>query len=166
MRGSTQLLDQSAPRLALIALLSGVVWAGLTGMGKGAIWVGIPTVALTVLVAARAGLPAMTPRLAGAPAFAALYLVELARSAVDLALRLARRDPEFTPGLVAYRVRLRGEGARAAFMNAVSLTPGSLSVSLRGDWLIVHSLDGDSPDVRESLTTLESLVADLYGESR
>jgi multicomponent Na+:H+ antiporter subunit E len=90
----------------------------------------------------------------------------LARSAVDLALRLARRDPDFAPGLVAYRVRLRGEGARAAFMNAVSLTPGSLSASLRGDWLIVHSLDGDRPDVRASLSTLESLVAELYDEAR
>ena len=152
--------------LALVALASGAVWAGLTELGKGAMLVGAPTVALTTFVAARTGLPAMAPRLAGLPAFAALYAVELARSAVDLGLRLARRDPDFAPGLLAHRVRLRGEGARAALMNAVSLTPGSLSVSLRGDWLIVHSLDGDRQDVRDSITRLENLVADLYGEAR
>jgi multisubunit Na+/H+ antiporter MnhE subunit len=156
---------RTASILALVALASAAVWAGLTGMDKGALWIGAPTVALTTLAAARAGLPAMAPRIAGLPAFAAAYLVELGRSAVDLALRLSRRDPDFTPGLVAYRVRLRGEGARAALMNAVSLTPGSLSVSLRGEWLIVHSLDGDRPDVREALTRLENLVAHLYGEA-
>jgi multisubunit Na+/H+ antiporter MnhE subunit len=155
---------RAASILAMVALASGAVWAGLTGMDKGAVWVGAPTVALTTLAAARAGLPAMAPRLVGIPGFTAAYLVELARSAIDLALRLSRRDPGFAPGLVAYRVRLRSEGARAALMNAVSLTPGSLSVSLRGDWLIVHSLDGDRPDVRESLTRLENLVAQLYGE--
>lgn len=151
--------------LAVIALAAAAAWLGLTGGGKGALWVGAPTVALTVLVAARAGLPAAAPRLAAVPGFLAMFAGELAQSAIDLARRLLRSDPGFTPGFIHHRLRLRGDAARAAYMNAVTLTPGSLSVRLRDDVLIVHSLDGDRRAVRASLSALEAQVARLYGET-
>ncbi len=158
-------LARTALILTSIALAAGGVWIGLTDLDMGALWIGAPTVALTTVAAARAGLPAMAPRLGALPAFALLFLAELASSAAALALRLVRRDPGFAPGLLAHRLRLRGEGARAAFMNAVSLTPGSLSVSLDGDELIVHSLDGDREAVRAALADLEARVARLYAET-
>jgi multicomponent Na+:H+ antiporter subunit E len=157
---------RKAAGLIVVALAATAVWLGLTGMDAGALWIGAPTVALTVAAAARAGLPAMLPRAVALPGFALLFLTELFRSAAALALRLARRDPGFRPGLVTHRMRLRGTGARAAFMNAVSLTPGSLSAALRGDRLTVHVLDGDTPQLRAELAVLEARVAELYGEGR
>jgi multicomponent Na+:H+ antiporter subunit E len=151
--------------LLAIAGAAALAWGGLTGFEAGAWWVGAPTVALTTAVAAAAGLPAMAPRLQAAPRFAMGYAVELGQASADLARRLTRRDPGFAPGLLTHRLRLRGEGARAAFMNAVTLTPGSLSVELTGDDLLVHALDGDDPATRASLNALQSDVADLYGET-
>lgn len=156
---------RNAPGLAAVTVAASAAWIGLTGADPGALWIGAPTVALAVVAAARAGLPAMLPRARFAPGFALLFLSELFRSATGLALRLLRRDPGFAPGVVVHVMRLRGQGARAAFMNAVSLTPGSLSAALHGDRLTVHVLDGPTAQARAELAVLEARVARLYGEA-
>ncbi len=165
MMGSPPSSLRLALNLAVIALAASAAWLGLTGGGKGVLWVGAPTVVLTVLVAARAGLPAAAPKAAEVPGFIVMFAGELAQSAIDLARRLLRADPGFSPGFVNYPLRLRGDAARAAYMNAVTLTPGSLSVGLRDDVLVVHSLDGDRRAVRASLSALEAHIARLYGET-
>jgi multisubunit Na+/H+ antiporter MnhE subunit len=153
------------PGLLAVAGAAALAWGGLTGFEAGAWWIGAPTVVLTTAVAAAAGLPEMAPRLHAVPRFTLGYAVELGQASAELARRLTHRDPGFAPGLLTHRLRLQGLGARAAFMNAVTLTPGSLSVALTGDDLLVHALDGDDPATRASLNALQNDVADLYGET-
>ena len=126
--------------------------------------IGVPTVlaAASLAMAARTG--SMAPRLAATAAFVPWFLLALLRSAWSLARRVLRADPAFKPGVVPWRLRLSGEGARAAFMNAVTLTPGTLSAGLDGDVLAVHVLDtGEDP--RADLDALERRIARLYGET-
>lgn len=47
------------------------------------------------------------------------------------------------PCLVRFRTDLRTDAARVALANSITLTPGTLTVSLEGDVLLVHTLDRD-----------------------
>lgn len=141
-----------------------VAWAMLTGADAGSAVIGVPTVIVAAGAATAAGAGAMAPRVSAVAGFVPYFAHALFVSAWDLACRLVRRDPEFRPGVVAWRLRLTGEGARAAFMNAVSLTPGTLAAGLSGDVLSVHVLD-IGEDYRPGLDDLEWRVARLYGET-
>jgi multicomponent Na+:H+ antiporter subunit E len=148
-----------------VAVVVGLAaWMALTAGDLSSLIIGLPTVLAAASVAVTAGLGAAAPRLGALLAFLPLFAVALLTSAWGLARRVLARDPQFRPGMVAWRLRLVSDGARAAFMNAVSLTPGTLSASLDGDVLSVHVLD-TTEDVGPSLALLERQVARLYGET-
>jgi multicomponent Na+:H+ antiporter subunit E len=151
-------------RLLALAVVAGAsVWIGLTGAEPRSLVVGVPTVAAAAVAARVAGAGRHLPRAWAAPGFALRLLAEIFVSAWSVGRRLFAREPGFAPALTHYTLRLRGEGARAAFMNAVTLTPGTLSAGLDGDRLAVHALDGEA-GLAPALEALEVRVAGLYGE--
>ena len=151
-------------RFTVLASVAGLVmWAALTGAEPRGVVVGAPAVAAAVLVARATHGWRYMPRGLRVPAFAIWFVGEIFVSAWAVARRLLARDPDLAPRIVAFPLRLRGEGARAAFMNAVTLTPGTLSAGLGADTLTVHSLGLDD-SVARSLADLEARVARLYGE--
>ena len=50
---------------------------------------------------------------------------------------------EVEPCLVRFRTDLRTEAARVALANSITLTPGTITVSLEGSELLIHALDRD-----------------------
>ena len=147
--------------LALTGAAALAAWLALTGAQPRSLVVGVPTIVAALLAVRASGGAALWPRLLAVPGFALWLLVAMLRSAWDVARRMLASEHGFTPGMVRYELRLRGPGARAAYMNAITLTPGTLSAALDGDRLWVHALD--SPDI-EALTDLEGRIARLYGE--
>ena len=141
----------------------GALFAVLTGAEPRALIRGAPVAVAASLIAHAAGGARYLPRPWPALLFAPWFLKEIFVSAWALGRRLLARDPGFSPGVVCYPLRLESEGARAAFMNAVTLTPGTLSARLHGDALEVHALDADE-DVAAALAPLEGRVGRLYGE--
>lgn len=157
--------DPTRGRTFAVSTAAGAVaWVMLTGAEAGSAVVGVPTVLAAAWAATAAGAGSMAPRAGAAIGFVPFFAVALLQSAWGLARRVLRRDPAFRPGVVAWRLRLSGEGARAAFMNAVSLTPGTLAAGLDGDVLSVHVLDLGE-DHGPGLDDLERRVARLYGET-
>ncbi|TVQ55065.1 MAG: cation transporter [Rhodobacteraceae bacterium] len=155
----------SSARLFLTATaVAALGWLALTEGDLSSWAVGAPTVLAAAWAATSAGLGAVLPRPGALAAFAPLFLGALLRSAWSLALRSVARDPRFRPGVVSWPLRLKGVGARAAFMNAVSLTPGTLAARLDGDRLWVHVLD-ETVDETPALDALERRIARLYGEA-
>lgn len=50
---------------------------------------------------------------------------------------------EITPCLVPVKTDLKSAGARAALANAITLTPGTITVDVKGDVLWVHALTAE-----------------------
>ncbi len=52
-------------------------------------------------------------------------------------------DPRLplAPEIVHHTVRFRADAARAAFANAITITPGTLTLDVDGDTFVVHCLD-------------------------
>lgn len=159
--------DARRSRLGLFLSATAVglaAWLALTGGDAGSLVIGLPTVLTAAWVAVAAGLGSVAPRLTALVAFVPMFIGLLMQSAWGLGRRVLSRDPRFRPGFVTWRLRLASDGARAAFMNAVTLTPGTLSAALEGDVLSVHVLD-TVEDVAPSLEALEQRIARLYGEA-
>jgi len=152
----------TARRFLITFLLAAALWWVLTGGASGSWVIGLPA----ALAAAAASLLQPPPRrqgirLAGALRFAPYYLLQSLRGGVDVARRALSPSLPLAPGFVRHTTRLPRGPSRTFFMGVVSLLPGTLSVRMEGDGLIVHVLDTALPTAA-ALARLESRVADLF----
>lgn len=80
-----------------------------------------------------------------APLHLVLYLahfsVALVRANLDMARRVLSPVIPLRPELVEVRTRLRSPLGRLMLANSITLTPGTLSVDVRDDLILVHWID-------------------------
>lgn len=69
-----------------------------------------------------------------------LEIIKANVSAIRLALSYRN---EIDPVIVKFKTDLKSKAARAVLANSITLTPGTITVALEGDELIVHALDVD-----------------------
>ena len=78
------------------------------------------------------------------PAFAQYlyYLIkEIVSANISVSRMILTRKEEMEPVLVHVRTDLKTETARVVLANSITLTPGTITVSLTEDKLLVHCLD-------------------------
>ncbi len=148
-------------RMPPIVFLLLVVWLALDGVSS-------PLVGFAVIVLAAAAGAWLAPpgpqslRLSRLPVFAAFFVYESIRGAVDVALRAFRPRMDLDLQLVGYSIALPAGRPRTLLVAVVSLLPGTLSAALHAEdnRLLVHSLTGNpEPAVR----SLEVQIARLFG---
>lgn len=66
---------------------------------------------------------------------------------------------EIEPMLIRFRTDLKKEGNRAVLANSITLTPGTITVALTGDELLVHCLDKELAEGMEESTFVKQLRA-------
>jgi multicomponent Na+:H+ antiporter subunit E len=148
--------------VAYVAIWSLLWW--LISEGDAASWlVGFPT----VLAAAGVSLwlaPTSVWRwqIRGVVPFAWYFGRASLDGGFDVAWRALHPHLPIEPGLIEYRTRLPEGTARVFFANAISLCPGTVSASMRGDRLTIHVLDLRH-EVVARLGDLEQKVAVLFG---
>ncbi|SFC23064.1 Na+/H+ antiporter subunit E [Tropicimonas isoalkanivorans] len=78
--------------------------------------------------------------------YLAFFFTELVRA--NLAMAWLVLDPALpmTPAIVKVRTRLQHPVARLLLANSITLTPGTLSVELRGEWIYVHWVVAQTTD--------------------
>lgn len=121
--------------------LAGAWWAFSEGR-PGSWGVGAPTVAVAALVAgATLPLPRARPRLAAALRLGAWFVAESVRGGLDVARRALAPSLPLRPALLELRTTLPEGAARVLLADAVSLLPGTVTVDLQGDRVVLHALD-------------------------
>jgi multicomponent Na+:H+ antiporter subunit E len=94
-----------------------------------------------------------------ASAFLTLYLTDLVRSSIRVAIDVCRPRLTVCPGVVGIPLRARTDAEITVLANLISLTPGTLSLDVSPDRrrLYVHAMDLEAgpdalrADVRDSL---------------
>jgi len=66
------------------------------------------------------------------------------------------------PEMVSIHVRLKSQAARYVLANSITLTPGTVSVKIDGDQLLVHSISRKTTEGLES--DMEQRIARVFGE--
>jgi len=95
------------------------------------------------------------------------FFKELVVSNVKLAAIVLSPSLPINPGIVKVRTRLKSRMGRLMLANSITLTPGTLTVELEGEWIYVHWVTVDSVDVEAATQRIvagfESYLEVMYG---
>ena len=95
------------------------------------------------------------------------FLKELVKSNVSLAKIVLSPVLPLKPGIVKVRTRLKSRMGRLLLTNSITLTPGTLTVDIVGEWLYIHWVTVDSTDIDEATAAIvggfERYLEVMYG---
>lgn len=94
--------------------------------------------------------------------FTGYFLLRSVVAGLDVARRLLLPSLPVNPGELTLTLRLPGDAPRALLANTLSLMPGTLSVRLKGNRLLVHCLDIEAP-VEQDVRQTEYQIARVFG---
>jgi len=96
----------------------------------------------------RLGFPPVTPKRF---VFFILYIFvlfyEIIKANLDVALRVIRPSLPINPGVVIIKTKLKSDIAKTILANSITLTPGSFTLDIQGDRLLVHWIDVEATDI-------------------
>jgi multicomponent Na+:H+ antiporter subunit E len=71
------------------------------------------------------------------------------------------------PGIVKVRTRLKSRMGRLMLANSITLTPGTLTVEMEGEWLYVHWVNAEVTDIEGATAHIvagfEAYLEVMYG---
>ncbi len=79
--------------------------------------------------------------------FIIVFIIELIKGAFDVAGRVVSPSLPINPGIVKVRTKLKSDIGRIALANAITLTPGTMTVETQDEFLYIHWIDIKSGDV-------------------
>lgn len=82
--------------------------------------------------------------------FAVVLLWEIVKANLDVARRILDPRLPIRPGIVVIRTRLTHDLARMILANSITLTPGTFTLDVIGDRLLVHWIDVRSEKTEEA----------------
>jgi multicomponent Na+:H+ antiporter subunit E len=95
------------------------------------------------------------------------FFKELVKSNVKLAATVLSPSLPIKPGIVKVRTRLKSRMGRLMLANSITLTPGTLTVEMDGEWLYIHWVNVQSPDIEaataEIVAGFERYLEVIYG---
>jgi multicomponent Na+:H+ antiporter subunit E len=95
------------------------------------------------------------------------FFKELVKSNVRLAAIVLSPSLPIKPGIVKVRTRLKSRMGRLMLANSITLTPGTLTVEMDGEWLYIHWVSVQSPDIEAATAGIvagfERYLEVIYG---
>jgi multicomponent Na+:H+ antiporter subunit E len=70
--------------------------------------------------------------------YLAVLALEVVKANVDVAYRILHPEMPIRPGIVTVRTNLKQDMAKLMLANSITLTPGTFTVDVIGDRLLVH----------------------------
>ncbi len=99
--------------------------------------------------------------------FMFVFLWELIKSNLDVALRVISPKLPINPGIVRVKTTLKSPLARTLLANSITLTPGTLTVETDGEDYYIHWIDVSSKDVQGAtekiVKTFEKYLEVIFG---
>jgi len=109
-----------------------------------------------------------TPRaLMAAVGYVFFFAGELVKSNLNLAGIVLSPALPLNPGIVRVRTRLKSRMGRLLLANSITLTPGTLTVDIDGEWLYIHWVTVASADIEAATAAIvagfEDYLEVMYG---
>ncbi|MCF7929607.1 MAG: Na+/H+ antiporter subunit E [Spirochaetales bacterium] len=141
---------QRLKSIIVLAVILALVWIMLTGVENRDEWiVGGIALVLTVLVFFRpagvyGGLRCSPKGIVLIPVYLVVFLWELIKSNLDVAVRVLNPRLPINPGIVRFKTKMDSDLGKLILANSITLTPGTLTVDVEDDTLTVHWIDVDA----------------------
>ena len=96
-----------------------------------------------------------------------VFMWELLKSNIDVALRVIKPELPINPGIVKVRTTLKSPLGRAFLANSITLTPGTLTVEMKGEYFYIHWIDVTSDNIegatRSIVSSFEKYLEVIFG---
>jgi len=79
-----------------------------------------------------------------------ILLWEVLKANLDVAYRVLHPKMPIKPGIVLIRTGLQSDTGKLALANSITLTPGTLTMDVAGDNLLIHWINVKSEDLEEA----------------
>jgi len=79
-------------------------------------------------------------------AYIPVFAYQCLKSNIDVALRVLSPGLQIKPGIVKIRTTLKSDIARVFLANSITLTPGTMTVEVKGDVLYIHWIEVGAED--------------------
>ncbi len=86
-----------------------------------------------------------------------ILVVEVFKANVDIIKLVLSKDPEIKPTLLYFRTDLKSKVARVALANSITLTPGTITVTMNDDELLIHAIHEKNLDGIDESIFVEKL---------
>ncbi len=100
-------------------------------------------------------------------AYLFVFIFELIKSNLDVAYRVISPKLPINPGIVKVKTCLNSEMGRMILANSITLTPGTLSVDIKDEFIYVHWIDVTNKDLDVATEAIvnkfEKLLKEIYG---
>jgi len=100
-------------------------------------------------------------------AFIGVFFIELIKSNLDVTRRVLNPKLPINPGIVEVKTTLKSKFARMVLANAITLTPGTLTVEVSGESFFIHWIDVQDEDIDAASNTIvktfEKYLEVIYG---
>ncbi len=84
------------------------------------------------------------------PVYLIVFLWEMIKSNIDVALRVINPAMPIKPGVVQLKTRLHSPLAKLILANSITLTPGTLTMDVKDDSLFIHWIDVEAENIEEA----------------
>jgi multicomponent Na+:H+ antiporter subunit E len=159
-RGDSARFEWRAAALWFVAALPS--WWILTGGDERGHPYALPAAALTALAGGwLAGPHRNRLRLRALPGFVVFFLSQSLQAGLDVSRRVLSPRMPLSPGFLEVPSSLPAGAPRWLLASTLNLLPGTLSVEIGGDRLLVHVLDRAQP-IGARVAALEARVAQLF----
>jgi len=130
----------------LLFLFLMLFWVLLTPNDMQEIWAGLAVAALVSLFTLKMepvlGDIRLTPKsLAYSVIYIFVFLKELIVSNIDVAGRVINPKLPIKPGIVKVKTKLNSRIAKTILANSITLTPGTLTVDIKDEYLYIHWIE-------------------------
>lgn len=92
-----------------------------------------------------------------------VFVWQLLLANIDVAKRVLNPKLPLNPGFVAVHTNLKGDFARLMLANSITLTPGTLSVDVKGDTIYVHTVNVQGQTKEENTKFISALFERILG---
>lgn len=126
---------------ALILVLLYVVWTHTTSAGNIAV-MSVAALLAAVFFSQTDRFPRLSlKKIVYAVFYIGYVFIAIIKSNLDVARRVVQINIPINPGIVAVKTKLKSRIGRMILANSITLTPGTLSVDIKGDHLYIHWID-------------------------
>ncbi len=98
------------------------------------------------------------------PLYFLVFLKELLKANIDVALRVINPALPINPGIVAVKTNLKSPLSKLILANSITLTPGTLTVDVKGDTLFIHWIDVKGKDVESATNEISGKFEKILKE--
>jgi multicomponent Na+:H+ antiporter subunit E len=85
-----------------------------------------------------------------------IFLWYMVKANVDVAYRVLHPERPIKPGIVKIKTVLKTDIAKVFLANSITLTPGTMTCDIDGDYLYIHWIWIQSPDLAEASKIIAS----------